>query len=279
MFQLREGNSFELATNWDVHPYEDSYEKFKTAARQKINTFLDAAKQENCLTYNSSSDRFEDDSKTSGADTWIFPTVQMGLFDVHQDRRVTTRVLQSGVRGSSFGFATGYFNPTADYLDVILNGSNGAGFDLLMAHPKANGFYGSRFPSGGIPPAYTLIANKFYSAVQRSGQEDRIRLFEYLRDGWTFHGKGLWYSPPGEKSLPVATMIGSPNFGYRSVERDLEAQVTVVTKNESLREQLGDERAHLFGSASPVDDATYNASDRRIPNWVKFVVATWRQLF
>ncbi len=24
-------------------------------------------------------------------DTWIFPSVQMGLFHVHQDRRLTTR--------------------------------------------------------------------------------------------------------------------------------------------------------------------------------------------
>ncbi len=55
--------------------------------------------------------------------------------------------------------------------------------------------------------------------------------------------------------------------------------MTVVTKNESLREQLGDKRVHLFGLAALVDDATYAASDRRIPNWVKFVVATWRQLF
>ena len=85
-----------------------------------------------------------------------------------------------------------------------------------MAHPRANGFYGANFPAGGIPHAYTLIARKFFDAVAASGQCDRIKLLEYLRDGWTFHGKGLWYSAAGDES-PIATMIGelvnlAPNF-------------------------------------------------------------------
>ena len=100
-------------------------------------------------------------------------------------------------------------------------------FYVLPFFPKANGFLGASFPLGGIPHAYTLIARQFFSAVGRTGQSGRIRLHEYQRQGWTFHGKGLWlYPPKGEGDwLPMATMVGSPNFGYRSVERDLEAQV------------------------------------------------------
>ena len=37
---------------------------------------------------------------------------------------------------------------------------------------------------------------------------------EYTRPRWTFHAKGLWYSPPGD-TRPILTMVGSPNFGYR----------------------------------------------------------------
>ena len=77
-----------------------------------------------------------------------------------------------------------------------------------MAHPRANGFFGAKFPAGGIPHAYTLIARKFFDAVGASGHRDRIKLHEYRRDGWTFHGKGLWYSPPGKGERPIATMIG-----------------------------------------------------------------------
>ena len=41
----------------------------------------------------------------------------------------------------------GYFNLTKSYQDVILKASK-VQFDLVSAHPKANGFYGARFPLG-----------------------------------------------------------------------------------------------------------------------------------
>jgi len=37
-----------------------------------------------------------------------------------------------------------------------------------MAHPTANGFLGASFPAGGIPAAYTLIANKFFDLVDKN---------------------------------------------------------------------------------------------------------------
>ena len=43
------------------------------------------------------------------------------------------------------------------------------------------------------------------------------------------------YTPPGH-SAPVATTIGSPNFGYRSLLRDLEAHFIIVTKNRNLQQ-------------------------------------------
>ncbi|CAJ0570714.1 unnamed protein product, partial [Mesorhabditis spiculigera] len=59
----------------------------------------------------------------------------------------------------------------------------------------------------------------------------QIDLREYKRPGWTFHAKGLWMRDEGV----AATLIGSSNYGYRSVHRDLEAQVLLVTKNEKLK--------------------------------------------
>ena len=53
----------------------------------------------------------------------------------------------------------------------------------------------------------------------------RVRMFEYRRAGWTFHGKGLWYTEQASSPGPSLTMVGSPNFGYRSQKRDLETQV------------------------------------------------------
>lgn len=48
---------------------------------------------------------------------------------------------------------------------------------------------------------------------------------------------GLWLYLAGS-SLPCLTLIGSPNFGYRSVHRDLEAQIAIVTESQALQQQL-----------------------------------------
>ena len=46
---------------------------------------------------------------------------------------------------------------------------------------------------------------------------------------------GSRYTPLGE-TLPIATALGSPIYGYRSVVRDLEAQFIIVTTNAALRQ-------------------------------------------
>jgi hypothetical protein len=53
---------------------------------------------------------------------------------------------------------------------------------------------------------------QFFEEVVARGQSERVRIYEYFRQGWTFHGKGLWYTPAGQ-TQPILTMIGSPNFG------------------------------------------------------------------
>lgn len=61
--------------------------------------------------------------------------------------------------------------------------------------------------------------------------------------GWTFHSKGLWASQNG---IPFICSIGSPNFGYRSVNRnvddyylgDLESQVFIFTKDIQLANEM-----------------------------------------
>ena len=59
---------------------------------------------------------------------------------------------------------------------------------------------------------YVHFAKKFLEAVSSHGFEDRVQYFEYLREGWTFHGKGLWYYLPGER-LPSLSLVGSSNYG------------------------------------------------------------------
>ena len=82
----------------------------------------------------------------------------------------------------------------------------------LVVCLQANGFFQAHGMSGGIPPAYTLIARTFWHQVCARCLQQRVRLCEFSRPGWTFHGKGLWYYLPSY-SLPSLTFIGSPNFG------------------------------------------------------------------
>merc|ERR1712086_980412 len=78
----------------------------------------------------------------TGADTWIFPSIQMGPLNIKHDSDLTEQFLLSGAEGARFKFATGYFNLTNEYKHVMLNSSK-ASFDVLCAHPTANGFLGA----------------------------------------------------------------------------------------------------------------------------------------
>jgi CDP-diacylglycerol--glycerol-3-phosphate 3-phosphatidyltransferase len=75
-----------------------------------------------------------------------------------------------------------------------------------------------------VPACYTFLEREFLGRVAEAQCDERVALCEYTRPDWTFHAKGLWATLPNE-SAPALTFIGSPNFGHRSVHRDLEAQV------------------------------------------------------
>ncbi|PIK61702.1 putative CDP-diacylglycerol--glycerol-3-phosphate 3-phosphatidyltransferase, mitochondrial [Apostichopus japonicus] len=201
-------------------------------------------------------------------DTWIYPLVQMGPLGICVDQKVTAGILENLDEGSRLHLASGYFNLTQQYKAIILRSR--AKCEILLASPQVNGFYGASGISGYIPDSYTYIAKKFYRAVCRRKLQERIGMHEYYRDGWTFHAKGLWYYLPGQ-SLPSLSLIGSPNFGHRSVSRDLESQLAILTTNENLQQQLHQEQETLYSRAETVDDKTYEKPDRKVALWAKLV--------
>jgi CDP-diacylglycerol--glycerol-3-phosphate 3-phosphatidyltransferase len=66
---------------------------------------------------------------------------------------------------------------------------------------------------------------------------DLIVVREYDRDSWSYHAKGLWLYHSEMKNLLI-TLIGSPNFGYRSSSRDLEAQIALITTDPNLQKKI-----------------------------------------
>ncbi|XP_008474546.1 CDP-diacylglycerol--glycerol-3-phosphate 3-phosphatidyltransferase, mitochondrial [Diaphorina citri] len=146
-------------------------------------------------------------SSTQPPDTWLAPLIELPPLHIQLDSRVTKLILSLARDGSCVSLGTGYFNLTQEYVRAMLDKPR-VNYSVLMAHPTANGFLGARGAAGGIPYAYTALAARFLSRVSNL----KVAMFEYVRSGWTYHAKGLWYSEsPGSK--PVLTLIGSPNFG------------------------------------------------------------------
>lgn len=195
----------------------------------------------------------------------------MGQLGISHDSEITDRLLAEAPSDSTLCIATGYFNLTNQYMTTLI-AQTSATCKILMAHPKANGFLGAKGPAGGIPYAYSLIARKFRTELEKTHQQDRIDLLEYLRDEWTYHGKGMWYYPP-KSQHPSLTLIGSPNFGERSVKKDLETQLAIVTENPVLKKQLHEECQRLYRFGRPAE------TDRDVPNWVHAFVFFFRNYF
>lgn len=79
-----------------------------------------------------------------------------------------------------------------------------------------------------------------------------------------------------DSDLPNLTLIGSSNFGERSVNRDLETQVCLVTSNRSLQHSLQAEVNNLFDLGSTAEQAL---AQRPVPKWVRAVVSLFRNYF
>lgn len=187
----------------DKHPYKGNYKKFIENAHNRIHLFLSEQKKINSLKFDKEGEAFIKageiktesmlNSLDSESDTWIFPSVQMGLLRIHQDELLTLKFLENtgADTGSRIVFGTGYFNLTDEYMNTIMHKSK-AKFDIICAHPEANSFFNAPFPLNGVPFAYSFIANHFMNLCKQIGASNRIEMFEYQRSGWTFHGKGRY---------------------------------------------------------------------------------------
>ncbi|CAJ1080015.1 CDP-diacylglycerol--glycerol-3-phosphate 3-phosphatidyltransferase%2C mitochondrial [Xyrichtys novacula] len=254
-----------------VHPYKGNRQDFSAVARDRIMEVMNTAHVRQQLL-----NRLEDSEDEGEEDTWVFPLVQMKPLGIQVDEQVTQRLLTDAGPDSTVFLTSGYFNLTRAYMRLVLGA--GASYRILTASPEVNGFFGAKGVAGAIPAAYIHIARQFYNQVCRLGQQERIHLHEYHRSQWTFHAKGLWYYLQGQ-DRPCLTLIGSPNFGYRSVHRDLEAQIAIVTDNEELQSQLQEEQEMLYRRSSEVSDSTFERPDRHVKLWVKLVTPLIKNFF
>ncbi|KAG7209752.1 hypothetical protein KM043_011376 [Ampulex compressa] len=267
-FLLKADGTTILSSEINPHPFMGPRKEFIDRAAQSVQTLFQK-KLEKQTELNK--------KKLADADTWIFPLVQMGQLNINHDSQVTLKLLQSAPPGTILRLATGYFNLTSEYTSAVLKQCR-AICHLLTAHPTANGFFNATGVASRIPTAYTKIEESFFKLCNKLGQQKRVFLWEYVKPGWTYHAKGLWYSLPDQQK-PSLTLIGSPNFGYRSVNRDLETQIAIVTRNETLQNALEEEHKRLFSCAHHVTSKTFSQHNRSSPTWVSAAVILFRYYF
>ncbi|XP_062031632.1 CDP-diacylglycerol--glycerol-3-phosphate 3-phosphatidyltransferase, mitochondrial [Lepus europaeus] len=267
-----------------VHPYKGDRAAFCKAAHERVMGVINSARvrqqQLHAQTFHGdpllTQDAAAAGDRRPAPDTWIYPLVQMKPFEIQIDEIVTETLLTEAERGARVYLTTGYFNLTQAYMDLVLG--TRAEYQILLASPEVNGFFGAKGVAGAIPAAYVHIERQFYSEVCSLGQQERVQLQEYWRKGWTFHAKGLWLYLAGS-SLPCLTLIGSPNFGYRSVHRDLEAQIAIVTESRALQQQLHQEQQQLYLRSGVVSSATFEQPSRQVKLWVKMVTPLIKNFF
>ncbi|XP_069124368.1 CDP-diacylglycerol--glycerol-3-phosphate 3-phosphatidyltransferase, mitochondrial-like isoform X2 [Argopecten irradians] len=265
-FVLHSDNTFTLSPHCKAHPFDDKDdgEGYKKEARQRI---LDIVKEE----------MDKGQQSRDGVDTWVYPLVQMGPFGIQLDEQVMKHMFRKAKEDEKLLLASGYFNLTEDYMKIILQETD-AQFNILMSSPETNGFFGAKGVSGAVPFVYVQTAKEFYNRVCEDGQEARLQLHEYFHDTWSFHVKGLWYYLSDSK-LPAMTIVGSSNFGHRSVYRDIECQAVVVTNNMRLQNQLKKEHEDLYARSTIMTDETFQQQNRHVPMWVKYVTRACRTFF
>ncbi|KAI9103210.1 hypothetical protein DFS34DRAFT_607835 [Phlyctochytrium arcticum] len=249
---------------------------FKSEARESLHAFSQS--------WVSSTHHLQKQQQSKGEDTLILPMIQAGQLGIHQESQILSRLLQNPTSSSStygpdkqwlVSLSSGYLNFPQFLLDLITTST--AEYQILTAAPEANGFYRSAGVSRYLPGAYTYLEQLLIRYAGRKAQDGGVKVLEWKREQWTFHAKGIWMTPLGE-STPVATLIGSSNYGYRSMYRDLEAQSLVITSNPSLRDRLQTNLEYLFSYASVVDMTDLTTGERSVPMGVKLATRLIRSM-
>ncbi|XP_077611174.1 CDP-diacylglycerol--glycerol-3-phosphate 3-phosphatidyltransferase, mitochondrial isoform X2 [Crocuta crocuta] len=266
-----------------VHPYKGDRAAYCRAANKKVMDVINSARARqqvlHAQTFHGDSLLAQEDAAAAGdrrpaPDTWIYPLIQMKPFEIQIDEIVTETLLTEAERGAKVYLTTGYFNLTQAYMDLVLG--TRAEYQILLASPEVNGFFGAKGVAGAIPAAYVHIERQFYGEVwtglwgvssPRCSRKDRGS-----------SGQGLWLYLAGS-ALPCLTLIGSPNFGYRSVHRDLEAQIAIVTESRALQQQLHQEQEQLYLRSGVVSSATFEQPSRQVKLWVKMVTPLIKNFF
>ncbi|KRX56176.1 CDP-diacylglycerol--glycerol-3-phosphate 3-phosphatidyltransferase, mitochondrial, partial [Trichinella sp. T9] len=254
-FQLNSDSEVILSPSCCHHPFSGSRSRYCQFLNAKIKAVLSKWSQLHSLTAD------EDE------DTIVMPVVQFGAIGLFADREIINLIINNPSPSELF-MATGYFNLAPCYVNALFESEKSC--NLMIASPEANGFHGAEGLSGYVPDVYKNFSELFYRRMINKQVLNRLQLFEYKRDDWTFHAKGIWLKVYSDNKVN-ASVIGSTNFGYRSLNRDLETQIVLFTENEQLKDQLTKECDMLFYYCSAFKRPLTTYGNRQVPLFVSFI--------
>lgn len=171
-------------------------------------------------------------------------SVLASLLEQHVDDRETVLTLSSP-----------YLNLSPDVLELI---SRFRQVRVITNSIETNAFFNSKGPGKFIPEAYAILQDELMSRMDSR----KLSVLEFSRPGWSFHSKGVWLSRKGEI---YSTIIGSSNFGYRSLFRDFE--VTFAMQGPGLHPMLHRELDGIVKHCTPAA-----ALGRTQSYWLRYLV-------
>ncbi|RNF08677.1 putative phosphatidylglycerophosphate synthase [Trypanosoma rangeli] len=207
-------------------------------------------------------------------DTFLFPTVQWAGANVFHDSLVVQQLLHKAPSTTRIYLTSPYLNLYSQFVDEML--ASETRYEFITASVTTNGWRGAKGFAGYIPYFYLQLERAFYYLTREYGCSDRVRVREFGVGGLTFHAKGVWFVEEEEEEeekdagcadaceavgkgvkAPYLVAYGSTNYGYRSVHKDVEAEVFLFTANNALREALRNELLFLLRQVTLVTEERF----------------------
>jgi len=280
--QLNEFSDMKLREEKNESLQSESESESKSSFKP-INTEINSSSQNDKISENGNEIKSIKEAKKipklpKDTDTIIIPMLQMKQLHIQENERLMAIIMDIIDSNSDYWknifITSGYLNFTNEFKKLLSEVH--ADVDILCAAPQANSFYKGAGLSGYIPAVYTYFERQIHD------ESSNIKIHEYVRPGWTYHAKGLWASYRDKESgelLPNVTILGSTNFGRRSMKRDIEAQVLMITDNKKLQKNMANEIKNLLNYTVLVDNDTFNKQERYIPLQVKLSTKLFQSMF
>jgi len=228
----------------EYEPRNQGVQKLKKALKpdQIFNILKDMPNELNIVTGEGG---WSDSLTKQGKDVYLFPTLQFEQAHCRDDLELFTELLKTI---ENVSIASGYMGFPSQTVSILKQKKT---LELLCASPLANGFLGDG-AKNWIPYLYRAVEHNLFKKVPQA------HLAEYEREGWTFHGKGIWAS---DSSGAYLSSIGSSNFSYRSYFRDVEFQVYMWTRCPEFKRTMLEDKQRLWAFSKSVTAETFKTTE------------------